>query len=231
MKRFFLLCGIFSSVLYVGTDIIGGLLFEGYDFTSQYISELGAIGATSRSVVVPLYLIHNFLVTAYAIGVGTTDRHDHSLRAISTILMLYVIVGVIGVLFFPMSPRGVTPSFTDTMHQVIAAMTVVFIFMMLITAYRNKRFERWFRLYSIGTLSIFFVLGIVPFLFAVNVDIGEPTPWVGLVERIMTYGYMLWASVFAISLIRRVRQLDLNEANADAIEENFIKSTPEEQES
>jgi hypothetical protein len=46
--------GIVSSRLYVATIIFGAMRWEGYSSFSQSISELFAIGAPSRSLVVPL---------------------------------------------------------------------------------------------------------------------------------------------------------------------------------
>ena len=35
--------------------------------------------------------------------------------------------------------------------------------------------------------------------------IGAPTPWLGVVERVMIYSYLLWIAVFALGLLRRSR--------------------------
>ena len=42
-----LLSGFLSSFLYIATDLLGGMRYDGYSFASQAISELGAIGAPS----------------------------------------------------------------------------------------------------------------------------------------------------------------------------------------
>jgi hypothetical protein len=60
LRNLLLICGILSSLLYVGTDILAGTLWEGYSFTSQAVSELSAIGAPTRPLVVPLYLAYDF---------------------------------------------------------------------------------------------------------------------------------------------------------------------------
>jgi hypothetical protein len=46
-RKVLLVCGILSSLLYVATDILGAMRFEGYSYTSQSISELMAVGAPS----------------------------------------------------------------------------------------------------------------------------------------------------------------------------------------
>ena len=43
LQSVLLICGLISSVLYIATDIAGGLSYPGYSFTSQAISELMAI--------------------------------------------------------------------------------------------------------------------------------------------------------------------------------------------
>ena len=44
VQRALLACGILSSLLYAATDLLGGLRYEGYSFTSQAVSELMASG-------------------------------------------------------------------------------------------------------------------------------------------------------------------------------------------
>ena len=43
-----LLCGIFSSLIYAGMNILCGMRYDGYSFTSQTVSELSAIDAPTR---------------------------------------------------------------------------------------------------------------------------------------------------------------------------------------
>ncbi len=64
------LCGVLSSLLYAGTDLIAGLLTPGYSFLNQAISEESAIGAPTRSLVVPLLFIYALLLLAFGWGVG-----------------------------------------------------------------------------------------------------------------------------------------------------------------
>ncbi len=57
VRKVLLICGILSSLLYVGTDILGGMLWEGYSFTSQAISELAAVGSPVGSLVGPIFTL------------------------------------------------------------------------------------------------------------------------------------------------------------------------------
>jgi len=56
VRQVLLACGILSSLLYVATDVLGGMRYESYSFTSQAISELGAIGAPSKPFVDPFFI-------------------------------------------------------------------------------------------------------------------------------------------------------------------------------
>lgn len=69
LRRILLLCGVLSPLLYAVADILAGLRWEGYSFRDQAISELGAIGAPSRSRFGALLLPTYLLLTAFGVGV------------------------------------------------------------------------------------------------------------------------------------------------------------------
>src|SRR5215211_3191039 len=59
MRRKALLgCGIVSSLVYVAANVLGARRWRDYSLTSQTVSELSAIGAPSRPLVVPLLTAH-----------------------------------------------------------------------------------------------------------------------------------------------------------------------------
>src|SRR6476619_469496 len=69
VRQLLLVCGLLSSLLYLATDIVGGLRYDGYSFTSQAISELAAIGAPSKPFVDPLFLAYYVLALVFGIGI------------------------------------------------------------------------------------------------------------------------------------------------------------------
>src|SRR5687767_8544534 len=69
MQQGLLVCGILSSLLYVVTDILGGLRYDGYNFSSQAISELMAVGSPSEAFVDPLFVMYGVLAVAFGVGV------------------------------------------------------------------------------------------------------------------------------------------------------------------
>jgi len=196
LKKVLLICGILYLLLYVATDIIAGMLWDGYSFTSQAISELSAIGSPVRTLTVPLITICAVLLLAFALGVWMSAGRNRALRVTGGLL---IIIGLVGLAWmpFPMHLGEPVSSLANTMHSIFAGVEVLFTLLSIgfgAAAYRN-----WFRFYSIGTILTLLIAGVVAFWLAAT---GQPTQWFGLIERINVYGYELWMAVLAIILLR-----------------------------
>ena len=191
-----LICGIFYSLLYVGTDILGGMLWEGYSFISQPISELAAIGAPMRPLTSPLFTIDIVLLIPFGFGVWGLAGRNRPQRLVGGLL---VGIGLVGLVWtsFPMHLGEPVSSLANTMHSIFAGVQVILILLTIgfgAVAYRN-----WFRFYSIGTILTLVVAGFMAFWLA---SAEQPTSWFGVIERINVYGYLLWVAVLAIFLLR-----------------------------
>jgi hypothetical membrane protein len=201
LLKVLLICGLLASLIYVATDILAGKLWEGYSFTSQAISELSAIGAPTRPLVVSLGIIYDVLLIAFGLCVWVLAGQRR--RALRLIGGLLVGIGAIGFVWtqFPMHLRGAEMTFTDTMHWTIAGVVVLLILLMIalgVIAYR-----KWFRLYSIGTLVTLLVVGMWSiFVGGAQIAAQQSTPFFGVMERITVYGYLAWVAVLAIVLLR-----------------------------
>jgi hypothetical membrane protein len=201
LRNVLLICGILASLLYVATDILAGMLWEGYRFSSQAISELSAIGAPTRPLVVTLGIIYDVLLMAFGLCVWVIAAGKR--RALRLIGGLLGGIGAIGFVWtqFPMHLRGAEMTFTDTMHWTIAGVVVLLILLMIavgVIAYR-----KWFRLYSIGTLVTLLVVGMWSiFVDGAQIAAQQSTPFFGVMERITVYGYLAWVAVLATVLLR-----------------------------
>jgi hypothetical protein len=151
-RKFFLVSGSLASLLAVGTDVLAGMLWEGYSFTSQSISELSAIGAPTRSIVFGLNLLYATLVAAFGLGVWGHGRKC-IIRIISVLLLGNAAITIVVVTFFPMQ-LGEPLSAT---HLSLMAINVILL-QMLSIVFSAVVFRNWFRYYSIGTLLAFLVL-------------------------------------------------------------------------
>lgn len=200
-QKTLLVCGILASLLYVGTDILAAMLYEGYNYADQTVSELFAIGSPTRPLVVSLLTLHGVLQIAFGLGVWmSVAGHKRHLRITAGLLVVIGLLFGVVAAFFPMHMRGTELTLTDTMHKVltVSALLVVLPAIGFGAAALGKRF----RLYSIATFVILLVFGALAGLDAPRIDANVPTPWVGVTERISIYGYMLWMAVLAIALLR-----------------------------
>ena len=195
-----LVCGVLAPFAYIGTDIVAGLLYPGYSFTAQAPSELFAIGAPTSRLVVPLFSLSSALFVAFALGVW---RASGGTRALEILAFLIAANGIDGLVLwqFPMHMRGAPPTFSDTMHLMLAINP----FVLLSIAFGVAAFRNWFRFYSILTILFLVVLATIAFSYVPAAAANQPTPWLGLSERSSHYAHQLWHAVLAIVLLRSAR--------------------------
>jgi hypothetical protein len=195
--KFLLVCGILASLLYVGTDILAGLLKKGYRFDSQSGSVLSAFGTTTRPFVLPLFLIANILFISFALGVWFSADGNLAMRVMAGLLSGYAVFSILAIAFFPAHLDESKNTRANTMNVIISAVGVLlFLLAMGFGTYAN---HDWFRYYSIGTLLVFFVLAVFRLSGVIPVPSGQSI--VGVQERTMMYGELLWLVLQAIVLL------------------------------
>jgi len=195
-----LICGILSSLLYVATIVLAPIRWEGYSSISQMVSELIAIDAPTRPLVVPLFISYSVLVYAFGWGVWASAPGKRALRFTAVGLVGKEVLGLVVTLFFPLHLRGVEGTLGDTMHGILTG--VGNLFMLLAIGSAATAFGKRFRLYSITTIVLLVVGSVLSFLDIPRVAANLPTPWMGMTERINIFAYMLWVVVLAIDLLR-----------------------------
>ena len=205
IRKILLGCGIVSSVLYIAVDILGTLRYPGYRYTEQQFSELSAAGSPVRPLMIALNVIpYTLLVVAFAMGVWTSARPKRAGRITGAMLLGYAAFGMAGGAVFPMKPREALAAgegtLRNTMH--IPATMVMSLFILLAMGFGATLLGKRFRYYSYATIAILIVFGVLTSLQAGKMVADEPTPWMGLTERINIYATMLWVAVLAIGLLR-----------------------------
>ena len=204
VQHVLLTCGALSSLLYLATDILGGLRYEGYSFTSQAISELMAIGAPSESFVDPLFLIYGALALAFGVavlreGVG----RSRALRITGALLSTYAIVGFTGPTLFEMHARGAGSQTSDVPHIIITAVMVALLLSAMGVA--AVALGKKFRLYTLASLAVVIAFGVAAASYGARLATGQPTPGFGTIERIQIYIFLLWIAVLSWRLVAGVR--------------------------
>ena len=81
-RKILLVGGVFSSLLYViGIDVIVALRYPDYhNYADQMVSELFAVGAPTRILMVWLSIPYNVLVFALAVGVWVSAGRKRATR-------------------------------------------------------------------------------------------------------------------------------------------------------
>ena len=201
-RQALLVCGILSSLLYIATDVLGGMRYEGYSFTSQAISELMASGAASETFVDPLFIAYGVLVLVFGVGVfREAAGRSPTLRIAGALLIGYAAIGFAGPTFFEMSQRGASSLAGDAPHMVLTGVLVLLL--LLAIAFGAFALGKRFRVYSFATLLIVVMFGALTAPYAALIAVGQPTPGFGIVERTTVYSSLLWVAVLAIALLRR----------------------------
>lgn len=203
VRKILLICGILAALLYIGMDIIAAIRWESYSYTDQTVSELFAIGAPTRPLVVTLMLIYSFLIIAFGWGVRGAARGKRALCVVGGLLIGRELLGIMGTLFFPIHLREALTAgegtLTDTMHGILTMVGALFY--LLAMGFGATAFGKWFRLYSIGTILVLVIFGIWAGLDQPQLVANLPTLWIGGWERIHSVATMLWIAVLAIVLL------------------------------
>ena len=119
-------------------------------------------------------------------------------RLTGALLVLYALLSYLGGTVFQMDPRGVEGSARTLLHErATAAMVLAMLLAMGVGAFLHGM---RFRLYSLGTLLTVVVFAGLTFLQVAKLAAHEPAPWLGVIERVSIYAWMLWVAVLAISL-------------------------------
>jgi hypothetical protein len=199
-RKLLLACGVLASLLYVGTDVLAAIRYPGYhSFTSRVISELMARGAPTERLVDPLFLLYGALMMAFAAGIWIS--HDRQrVHVTGGLLFAYAAIGLLGPTMFEMNVRGTGEPNADVAH---IALTGVLVFLIVAAVMAGAAtWGRRFRLYSLATLLVLVVFGVLTAFASRGLSTGAPTPWFGLMERINIGAFLLWVAVLAVSLLR-----------------------------
>ena len=198
-RKFLLGCGILSSAIYLCADVVGWLGWHGYSVADQTVSELGAIGAPSRPLVMWLFTSYNVLLIAFASGVSLSASDESSERRAANAIGM---IGWLGVLaaFFPIHLRGMAWTINETMHSLLTAITVFFIIGAIV--FGSKTAGDRFRAYSIATIALTSGFGAWSGWIGRGLVQDLPTPWIGVAERVCIYSYLAWIAVFAVLMLR-----------------------------
>jgi hypothetical protein len=195
LQSFLLICGVLAVIIYIGTDILAGKLWHSYNFMYQSRSELAAIGSPVRQIVLPLDIIYNILIIAFGLGIWRLTGSGLLSRIIAGLLIGHAVIGLTGI-FFPRHLNETVKSFANTINTIFGAVSLFLILLAILFGAINYR--NWFQFYSIGILLVFIILTIFGLYIAPRISSKPYITPVGLQERVMICGCLLFVIMLAI---------------------------------
>lgn len=196
--RRLLVCGLLSALLYAAMLAFVPRWWDGYSSAAQTVSELSAIGAPTRPLWVPLGILWTLLFAAFGFGVRAAAGTNRALRIAGAAI---VAMGALGLYWPPMHLRGTAFTLTDALHIVWTAATGAS--MLVAMGFAAAALGRGFRVYGWTTMAILVGSVARTAVDAPRIAAGEPTPWVGLWERIGIAAFLVWTAALAVALLAR----------------------------
>jgi hypothetical protein len=183
-------------------NIIVPVKYPGYDMASFTVSELSAIDTPTRQLWILLCIPYTLFLFTFGMGVWLTSGQNKLLRILAIFL---IIDAVFGAYWPPMHQRQVIAAdggtLTDTLHLVWAGITLLlFLIIMTLGAMALSKAFRW---YTAVTLLVFIVFGYLTSTEAPGISEGQPTPHLGIWERVNMGAHMLWVAVLSMVLLKK----------------------------
>jgi hypothetical protein len=193
LRKLLLACGPLSALVYIGWHELAALQWEGYSRISNAISELHFTGTPTKSLLDPWQgWVDSALLAAFGIGIWLSAQGSRSLRVIGAVMIVPAAMIPLWMIFGEASIAA---------HLALVGVGILcwLVAMGFGAAAVGKRF-RIYSLVSLGLVVGFFALG---FSYVPEASAGQPTPLLGLFERIGFSAYFLWLTVLAVALWRR----------------------------
>jgi hypothetical membrane protein len=200
-KKTLISAAVAAVVLYVIGDVLSALLYDGYSYLDQAISELSAFGSPVRPLMVTVILTHNLLLLAFGIGLLRVARPRSALWWIGALqVAMFVLVGIPTHTFWAMSSRDMATGFNDTMHITSSMVFSILVLAMMVLS--AVAYPGWFRFYTLATMVVVVGFGMASSLAIRGIEQND-TPWAGGFERINAYAYFAWLVILAVMVIRQ----------------------------
>lgn len=201
--------GVVSSVLYVAADVVGSRRYPGYRWSDQEFSELTAQGAPTRPLMIGLVEVpYNLLVLALAAGLrSTSGPKRRAARVSAAALAGYAAFGFLAGTVTPMTTREAMAAGRATtrnaFHGPLTLVSDLFLAGSMVSA--GQVLGTPFRRYSYATVATLVAFGAVAARQIPRMAANQPTPRMGLEERVNIYASMLWVAVLSAGLLRAQR--------------------------
>jgi hypothetical protein len=90
---------------------------------------------------------------------------------------------------------------SDTMHNILSG-SLTPLLMFVTIGFGAAALGKWFRLYSILSLILLLVGGVMLSMQLAQIAAGETMNWWGMIQRMLIGVWLLWVAVLSIHLLR-----------------------------
>lgn len=181
-------------------DILAGKLLSGYNFSAQSMSEIGAVGSPTRSLVVTLSILASFFLIAFGIGVLWVSKSALLPCIVAGLIIGNAVFGLIAILYFP-NQYGVRPEFQTPGVILMFFSVLCFMLAMILGAFA---FQGWMRIISASIPAAYIFLAIIRFT-TVKSSASGATTLIGTQERTMGYSFLVWVLALSIYILVSTR--------------------------
>jgi hypothetical protein len=199
--------GILAPLIFVSVFTVEGVLRNGYDPMSMYIS---ALSLGNRGwIQISNFIVLGLLLFIFTLGLSKEFQTGKASRG--GVITFYII----SLLFFISGPFVMDPAETPadqmSVHGLIHGVSggIVFLLMPIIIVIFLRRFSsdsnwqsfRWWTL-ILGTIE---AMGVIVFTYVSKIPVEQNTyiHFLGLFQRIALIPFMVWVSIFGIEMLRK----------------------------
>ena len=195
------LFGIIAPIIFVITIIVGGLITSGYSHLSQSVSELVMSGAPNKLYLDIPFSIDYVFSCIFGFGIFIIFKSKASPLNYLAGLIGFVVIGIISILsffssnFFTMNLPDAPATTSGIIHLILVGLESLgsMVAILLVSLWFKKIGLRGYSSYSIITLIIVFITGIIAV-----VGITQDSSYIGLLERLTIGAYTQWSFVIAL---------------------------------
>ena len=196
VNKMLLSFGILAPLVYLGMDLLAGKLLKGYNFSVQSMSDLSAVGSSTRPLVIALTLVASAFMIAFGVGIWQVVGPAILPRIVAGLIIGNAVAGLTATLFFP-NHFGVRPAFGTPGVLLMFLSVLCFVLAMVFCA---AAFHGWMRILSIAIPAGYILLAVFRFATAATSTAGA-AGLIGTQERTMAYSFLAWVMALAIYLL------------------------------
>ncbi len=199
MRKILAVSGILGPLIYVTVIFVLGFLTPGYDNITQYMSELGAVGAPYAVFMNTFgFMLVGLLLILFTIGFHDGIKKTAKIDAIGPALMLVSGISLFLLGIFTCDTGCANFSIMGNIHSYFARLSAAsMILATILIAPRIKRDNHWSRYWKFSVLT-----GVVSLLFSALFIFTVFSAWAGFVQRITVLMPLMWVEVMAARLFQ-----------------------------